>query len=370
MKTIFFLLQKEFLQIFRNKTMLPIIFVLPLVQLIILVNAATLEMKNIDVLVVDQDNSVSSRELISHFTGSPFFTVFRNPVNNAYAWLEADRADMAIIIPHGFERKMVRENSGNIQFLINAINGTTAGVSNNYAAGIVADFSRNISTELQLVNPGLGLRKINVIPQYWYNPTLNYKNFMVPAVLVILVTMIGMFLASLNLVREKETGTMEQINVTPVKKVQFIIAKLLPFWVIALFELAIGLTIGKLLFQIPTLGSLGLLFFSAGIYMLVILGFGLLISTMVHTQQQAMLIAFFFMLIFILMSGVFTSVETMPEWARKLNFINPVAHFMSLTRMVLLKGSELKHVYHTQIILFIYGGLVLSLATMRYRKTV
>jgi len=370
MRTIIFLLQKEFLQIFRNKTMLPIMFVVPLVQLIILVNAATLEMKNIDVLIVDQDNSVSSRGLVSHFAGSPFFTVFRNPINDAYQWLENDKADMAIVIPNGFERRLFRENNSDIQFLINAINGATAGISNNYATGIVAGYSENISTDLQMVNAGTGIKKISIIPQYWYNPTLNYKNFMVPAVLVILVTMIGMFLTSLNLVREKETGTMEQINVTPIKKSQFIIAKLVPFWLIALFELAIGLTIGKLLFHIPTVGSIGLLFFSAGIYLLVILGFGLLISTMVQTQQQAMLIAFFFMLVFILMSGVFTSVETMPEWARKLNFINPVAHFMSLTRMVLLKGSELKHVFHTQIILFVYGLLVLSLATVRYRKTV
>jgi ABC-2 type transport system permease protein len=186
---------------------------------------------------------------------------------------------------------------------------------------------------------------------------------------VIIVTLIGMLLTALNLVREKEMGTTEQINVTPIRKYQFIMAKLLPFMIIALFELAFGLVLGRLLFGLPMVGSLGLLFLFTCIYLLVVLGIGLFLSTISQTQQQLMFMAFFFMITFILMSGIFTPADSMPPWAQKINLLNPVAYFMKVIRMILLKGSGFGDITREFYSLCIYATLILTLAITNYRKT-
>jgi ABC-2 type transport system permease protein len=191
---------------------------------------------------------------------------------------------------------------------------------------------------------------------------------MVPGILIVLVTMIGAFLSAMNVVREKEIGTIEQLNVTPIRKYQFIIGKLLPFLVIALFELAFGLVIARVLFDIPMLGSLPLIFALATVYMLVVLGIGLLISTFTDTQQQAMFLAWFFMVVFILMSGLFTPIESMPPWAQELTRLNPVAYFIKIMRRVLLKGAGYESVVNEFVALVLYAIIVLSLAVRQYRK--
>jgi ABC-2 type transport system permease protein len=191
---------------------------------------------------------------------------------------------------------------------------------------------------------------------------------MVPGILAILLTIIGMFLASLNLVREKEMGTIEQINVTPIRKYQFIIGKLVPFWIIAIFELAFGLGIGKLLFNIPVEGSLILLFAYAALYLVAVLGMGLLISTLSQTQQQAQFLNFFVLVTFVMMSGIFTPAESMPHWAQDLNIINPLAYFMRVIRMILLKGSEFRDVAGDFLAIAVMAVVLTALATWRYRK--
>ena len=213
-----------------------------------------------------------------------------------------------------------------------------------------------------------GLKNIQTDYSYWYNPKLNYKTYMVPGILVLLVTIIGLLLSGMNIVREKEIGTIEQINVTPIRKIQFIAGKLAPFWIIALFELAFGLSIGKLLFDIPMVGNLWLIFLSGGIYLFVILSVGLLVSTVTHTQQQAMLVSFFFMVVFILMSGLFTSIESMPVWAQKIDRLNPLMYFIRIMRMVLLKGSTFTDISRDLYSLGIFAVIMSSLAVMRYRK--
>lgn len=372
MRTILFIIQKEFIQIKRNRSMLPVIFVLPLVQLIILVNAATLEMKHINMIVVDKDLSSTSRQLAQKFSGSPFFVVNESSfsLEGAEQQLKKDKVDVILNIPSRFERNLVKENKADVQIIVNAINGTTGGLTNAYVSMIIADFNKSVLTRWTGVSPkGLSpIQNIVVTTSFWYNPQLNYKIFMVPAVLVLLVTLIGMFLAALNLVREKELGTIEQINVTPIQKYQFIAGKLIPFWFIGLFELAFGLTIGRFIFHIPMIGSLWLVFGVASIYLLVILGFGLFVSTITDTQQQAMFVSYFFILIFVMMSGIFTAVETMPDWAQKLNYINPIAYFMRMIRMILLKGSGLHDVWNDVVCLMVYATLILSLAVWRYRK--
>ncbi len=372
MRRILFIIQKEFIQIFRDRTMLPIIFIMPIVQLIVLVHAATLEMKKIDMVVVDQDLSSTSRRLISKFDGSPFFQIKGSTfsIQEAENEITTDRADIVIVIPPDFEKELFKENKSKLQLQINAINATVAGLTNAYASSVIADFNRNIITEnINYIQPSLR-KSIAINTSYWYNPELNYKIYMLPGILVILVTIIGMFLAALNIVREKEMGTIEQINVTPIVKYQFIFGKLFPFWVIAMFELAFGLTVGKILFGIPMVGSLWLLFGFTAVYLIVALGLGLFVSTLSDTQQQVMFLMFFFMLTFVLLSGIFTPVESMPEWAQKVNKINPYAYFMRVIRMILLKGSGFWDISKEFFSLLIYGTIILSLAVWRYRKTV
>jgi ABC-2 type transport system permease protein len=354
--------------------MIPIIFVMPLVQLIILVHAATMEMKNIDIAVVDMDLSESSRKLTNKFEASPFFNLTGTTfsLEEAQNAIISDKADMILVIPQNFEQNIVREKSGKLQLLVNSINGTVAGIGSAYAQSIIMDFNKNIAVDFLDTETMVAIsqqKSVNIFYQYWYNPELNYKTYMVPGILVLLVTIIGMFLSSMNLVREKEIGTIEQINVTPIRKYQFIIGKLFPFWVIALFDLAFGLALGKLLFDIPFVGSIGLVFLVASVYLLVVLGFGLLLSTISDTQQQAMFISWFFLMIFVLMSGLFTATESMPKWAQNLNYINPIAYFIKIIRMILLKGSVLQDIIKDLLILAGYGITVLSLAIVRYRKT-
>ncbi len=351
--------------------MLPIIIIVPVVQLIILVHAATMEMKHIELYVVDKDLSASSKKLINKFSGSPFFIIsdIGFSINEAESAMKKNKTDVILNIPPDFERSLLSGNSSDLQLLIDGINGMKAGLINAYASAVITGFSNQIFKEQgmeALVNTGM--KTINTKYSFWYNTMLNFKFYMVPGILVILVSMIGLFLTALNIVREKETGTIEQINVTPVKKYQLLAGKLVPFWIIALFELGFGLILGKILFKIPVEGSIVLLFSFAGVFLLAVLGIGLLISTMANTQQQVMFMVFFFMLTFILMSGIFTPEESMPYWAQKVNLLNPFSYFMRVIRMILLKGSGFKDILRDFTAITIYSILILSTAIWRYRK--
>ena len=370
MRILLSILRKEFIQIFRNRVMLPFIFVVPIIQMVVLVFAANLEMKELRIFTIDKDLSESSRKLRSEFTASPFFRDKGTGLSlkDGEEMLLSDKADLILVFNKGFEENLRKESFSSIQLLINAINSSKAGLVNAYSEAIIRDFNQDIRLEW-LGIPALDMPgNINISYTYWYNPELNYKIYMLPAILVILVTIIGMFLTAMNLVREKEMGTAEQINVTPIRKFHFIIGKLMPFWVIALFELGFGLTIGKFFFHLPILGNLAVLFGFASVYLLAVLGFGLLLSTFSDTQQQVMFLAFFFMLTFVLMSGIFTPVESMPEWAQKVNIVNPFAYFMRVIRMILLKGSGFHDIRREFISMLLFAICILSLSVWRYRK--
>jgi len=370
MKTILALIRKEFLQIFRNRAMLPIIFGIPIVQLLILVNAATFDLKHIPMHVVDRDYSGTSRELTAMFTGSPFFTVesVSVSVQSADDALLSGRADVVLYITDGLERSLMRDGTADLPVTVNGINSNSAGLIMSYMTSIITDYNMSHAGKVwpaaRYANGGI----IQTHTSFWYNAGLTYSNYMVPGILVLLITIITMFLSSMNIVREKETGTLEQLNVTPVKKYQFIAGKLIPIWILGLCELAFGLSVGLVLFHVPVAGSLPLVFGMAAVYLIVILAFGLLISTVNNTQQQAMFVSFFFMIIFILMSGLFTPLESIPGWARAVNFLNPVKYFITIMRAVLLKGSGFTDIHREFFILLVYGCVLLALAVWRYRK--
>lgn len=372
MKTIGYIIQKEFKQIFRNKGMLPIIFVLPLIQLIILSNAATFEIKNIKFSYIDHDNTSFSRALIDKFDASTYFNViadFPSEKIASSAMLKGE-VDVILEIPSNFERDLMKDKKTNLSVIINAIDGATAGVENVYINQIVQKFNRNAQAKLMQPSDVVNKPKnISSITSFWFNETLNYKTFMVPGILVLLVTMITLFLAGMNIVREKEVGTLEQINVTPIKKHEFIIGKLFPFWVIGMGLLTIGLIIAKVLFNVPIVGSIALMYLYNSIYILVILGMGLFISNFTDTQQQAMFISWFFVVIFILMSGLFTPIESMPKWAQNLTEFNPIKYFVEVMRMVMLKGADIHDISPQLLKTLGYAFLMNGLAVWSYKKT-
>jgi len=368
MRTIAFIIRKEFIQLFRNKVMVRIIFVLPLIQLVILSYTATFEIKVIRLHVVDFDRSQTARDLIGHFSGSPFYKIAGYSSSNRLG--EQDilngKAQQVISIPPNFEKDLNTTGQAKVQVITNAIDGAAAALMNAYTLSIIQDYNINLlveSTGLQAGEP------IRTTWSFWYNPELNYKNYMVPGILVLLVTIISMFLSGMNMVKEKEMGTIEQINVTPIKKYQFIIGKLLPYWIVALVELTFELILARFLFNIPILGSVWLIFLVASVYLLVTLGLALLISTKTNTQQQTMFLSWFFLVIFILMSGLFTSVDSMPQWASVINWFNPIAYFVEVIRMIMLKGSGFMDIAHNLLYLGIYAITALSVAVWQYRKT-
>ena len=343
----------------------------PIIQMLVLVFAATFDMKKIDMVVVDKDLSQTSRELIAKFDAIPFYHIKLAVPDETSGedLLLRDKADVVLVIPANFERNLIRNDKSKLQFLTNAIEGNSAQLIFAYSSQIIAGFNKNLIAEWKGIPEFTPPTEVKISENYWYNSELEYKWYMAPGILAILVTVIGMFMSGMNLVREKEIGTIEQLNVTPVKKYQFIVGKLVPFWIIALFDLAFGLLIARLVFDLPIVGSLWLLFSFAGVYLVGVLGFGLFVSTITNTQQQVMFVSFFFMMLFILMGGIFTPMESMPQWAQTVNLANPISYFMKIMRNIILKGSGFFDLLEEFISLAILGSIFLSLAIWRYRKT-
>lgn len=372
MRTLKFLLQKEFRQIFRNKALLPLIFVMPVVQLLVLPLAADYEVKNISVTVVDHDHSDYSRKLISEIGASGYFrlTGYKAGFKEAFRDLEEDRSDLILEIPRGFERNLIRENEQQLLIAVNAINGVKAGLGGTYLNRIIADYNTGIRLEWIDFPKFSPMPAIEVTTSDWFNPSMNYRFYMVPGILALLVTMISAYMCSLNIVKEKEAGTIEQINVTPVRKYQFILGKLIPFWVIGMLVFSIGLfIIGRLVYGIVPLGNLFLLYGYLSIYLVALLGLGLLISTYSETQQQAMSVAFFFMMVFILMSGLFTPIESMPQWAYVITRLSPVTYFIEVMRMIVLKGSGFREIQYHFVVMAGFALILNGWAILNYKKT-
>lgn len=371
MRTVLFLLQKEFKQIFRNRSILIMIMVMPVVQLIILPQAADYEVKNINLSVVDHDHSSYSEQLIHKITASGYFKLisYNGSFNESYPFIEADKADLVLEIPSHFERNLVKEEEQKLFIAVNAINGTKANLGGAYLGAIIRNFNSDIRMELLVPAKTNPVPVIEIASMNWFNSTLSYKVFMVPGILAILVTMIGGFLSALNIVKEKEIGTIEQINVTPIKKYQFILGKLIPFWILGNVVFGLGLFVSWAIYRIVPQGNLGVMFLFVGVYLLAILGFGLLVSTICDTQQQAMFIMFFFMMIFILMGGLFTSIDSMPDWAQTITRFNPVSYLIRVMRMIILKGSALKDVLPQLGIIAAFAVGLNTWAILNYRKT-
>ncbi|MFL5383282.1 MAG: ABC transporter permease [Longimicrobiaceae bacterium] len=376
MRTLRFLLRKEFLQIRRDPAIMRMLVVMPLVQLLLLGNAATFEIRSSRMYVVDEDHSPASRGLVSRLAASGRFEIAGASPSMALANRALLHREVSSIlhVPARFERGLAREGSAPVQLVFNAEDGAAAGILRTWAARIIAAYSAELSEEIRPAMataagaPARGAGRIDVRARGWFNPGLDYQAYMVPGILVLLVTMVATALGSMNIVREKELGTLEQLNVTPVTRAEFIASKLIPFWVIGLAVLAFGLTVARIVFDIPMRGNLALVFLGAAVYLLVALSIGLWISTIVETQQQAMFVTFAINMVYMLMSGLFTPILSMPRWAQWIAQLSPVKHFIVVMRAVLVKGAGLGAVLLPLAILAAYAALVLTLAVRQYSK--
>jgi len=371
MKTLFFLLEKEFRQLLRNRQLLRTLIIAPVIQLILLPLAADYSVKNISIAVVDNDHSTFSQKLIAKITASGHFklTGYTASYKDALSMVEQEKADLALQIPVNFERGLVRENSQKLYVAINAIEGTKANLGGAYLSTIIKDFNEDIRLNWQKVPTADDAPQISVASSNWYNPYMNYKLYIVPAILVTLVTAMAAMQSAFNIVQEKESGTIEQINVTPIKKHIFIIGKLIPFLVLGIVIFTIGLIVGRLLYGVIPVGNLAVLYASLIVYLFSMLGLGLLVSTYSSTQMQAMSLSFFFINIFNMMSGAFSSVDSMPAWAQTIVMTFPPSHFIKIMRMVVLKGSGFSDIAYHLAAMAVIGLVLNTWAVLNYRKT-
>lgn len=370
MRTLRFLLEKEFRQVFRNPAILRMMFIMPVIQLILLPLAANYEVKHVYVTVVDHDRSNYTRQLVEKIRASRNFilTGYHQSYNAALRQVELDEADIVLEFPAQFERNLVRLNEAPVFLAVNAINGAKGNIGASYLQQMIQSFNRDIRLNWVRMPRFNNEPRIEITESNWFNVHMNYQRFMVPGILVILLTMVGAFLTALNIVREKEVGTIEQINVTPIRKQYFILGKLIPFWVMGQVVLTIGLLIARIVYGVSPAGNIGLIYLFSSVYLLAVLGLGLLISTAVQTQQQAMLVAFFLMMVFILLGGLYTSIESMPQWAQWITRVNPVSYFIDVIRMVVLKGSTLRDIVPHLGITAIFALALNTWAIISYHK--
>jgi ABC-2 type transport system permease protein len=336
--------------------------------------AADLEIKNINVSIVDSDHSEYSKRLVNKITASKYFTLKDTPATWSQAMenIETGNSDVILEIPYGFENSVVKGNMLKTLISVNTVNGTKGLIGSSYLSMTVRDF-----TETLLGENGIILSKkaavegpvVEVNTHTLFNPEMEYKIFMIPALMVMLLTLISGFFPAINIVSEKETGTIEQINVSPVRKIMFIFSKLIPYWVIGFAVLTICFTIAYLVYGLIPAGSFVTLYIIAMIYTLAISGLGLVISNYSDTMQQSMFIMFFFIIVFVLMSGLFTPVRSMPQWAQNLTVFNPLKYFIQAMRNIYMKGNGFGEITEQAVALLFFAAGLNIWAVLSYRKT-
>jgi len=366
-----YLIEKEFKQIRRNTFIPRLIVMMPLVAMIVFPYAANFDVKNINLSIIDNDKSSYSQELIQKVQSSGYFRIsdVSGTYEEALKSVEADRSDVILEIPLNFERDLVRNKVADLMISANAVNGNKGGLGSAYLTNIIMDFNNEIRIDLmQLVNK-VSVPAMELVPLYRYNPTLKYEVFMVPALLVMILAMITGFLPTLNIVTEKQSGTIEQMNVTPVKKWTFILSKLIPYWLIGYLVLTLAMGIALFYWNLKPLGSILTIYLFTSLFIVAFSGFGLVISNYATTVQQAILMMFFFMLTFIFLSGLYTPVENMPGWAQMISNISPLKYLMQVFRLVYLKGSSFGDLHRQFFALISFATLFYTWAILSYRKT-
>lgn len=365
MRTFQVLLQKEFLQIRRNPFLPRLIIAFPLLVMLIMPLIMTMDVRNVDVAVVDLDRSTASRRIASHIGASEYLSLAgtTSEFDLAMKKLEAGTVDVIVEIPADFERNLAVATPKRIGITANAVNATKGSMGMQY---LVQTIARTLSELRNEKNPVETAELITV--QNRFNPTLNYRHYMIPALMIILFILICGFLPALSIVGEKESGTIEQINVTPVGRLTFTLAKLLPYWLIGLFVATVAMCVAWLVYGLAPAGSVGVIYLGAMLFILTISGLSLTIANFSETMQQTMFVMLFFIMIFMLMSGLLTPIDSMPGWAQKITFILPPRYFIEILRSVYLKGTPLAELWGNYVALGIFAISFNTLAAITYKK--
>ncbi|MDL2308477.1 ABC transporter permease [Bacteroidales bacterium OttesenSCG-928-B11] len=365
-----YLLEKEIKLFFRNPFLPKLVALLPFIALAIFPLVANLDIKDLKIAVIDQDKSPYSRQLVEKVLSSPYFQLSGNFTNYAEAQrsVEDDRSDLIMEIPAYFERDLVKEGNVQVFVAINAVDGMKGGMGGSYLTGILTDFNNNIRAEWIQTPSRLSTPHINVFSAFRFNPTLRYIYFMIPALIVMILAMFSGFLPALNIVEEKENGTIEQMNVTPVKKSTFILSKLIPYWVIGFLIVNVCVLVAWLFYGFWLRGSLLTLYPFTIIFTFTFCGLGLVVSNYANALQQAMIIMFFFITTFIFLSGLFTPFDNMPQWAQVIGNISPLKYIIQVTRMVYLKGAVFTEMLPQFAALCLQAVFFNGWAILSYRK--
>lgn len=366
-----YLLEKEFKQFFRNNFLPRLVIVFPLATLSVFPIVATFDVENINLSIINYDKSSFSQELTQKIQSSGYFRItnIAENYNSALASIESDESDVILEIPINFEKSLLQERHADLMISANAVTGTKGGLGSAYLATIINDYGSHIRSEILQTNEKLITPSFDIVPLYKYNTSLLYEVYMVPAIMVMVLAMVSGFLPALNIVSEKENGTIEQMNVTPVTRLTFILSKLIPYWIIGYVVLTICMLIARFVWNLLPVGSFLTIYFFVTIFILAFSGFGLVISNYAATVQQAMFMMFFFVLTFIFMSGLYTPVENMPNWAQLLSNISPLKYIIQVLRMVYLKGSGIFELMPQFIALSGFAILFNGWAVISYRKT-
>ncbi|MBZ0269588.1 ABC transporter permease [bacterium] len=375
MREILVFVRKEFRQVFRDTAMVRIIFVVSTVQLFVFAYATNTDLRNVRFAVLDGDRTEASRDLVAAFRATREFVP--GPVahdgDELEAFLLEGRAELALRIPQGYARDLLRGDTPAVAVTVDGTNSSRAGRAAGYAGTIIRAETARSAAERGLVIPGsegapAAGPRIEGVTRFFYNPELESRYYMVPAILVLLVSVISSLLTGMSVVREREIGTLDQLLVSPLTPAQIIAGKTIPFAVISFVQFFFSTALAILAFRLPLAGSVPVLLLGGIVYLLVTLGVGLLASTVSSTQQQAMFAVWFFLVFGILMSGFFYPIENMPPWARELTRINPLRYMMNIVRGVFLKGAGFGDLRGDLAMLTALGLAVFSAAAIRFRK--
>jgi len=366
-----FLVEKEFKQMMRNGFLPRLIIMFPLISLLVFPLAADFEIKGIHLVAVDNDHSAYSRRLVDKVVSSGWFTLTKveGAYDDAIRLVELGKADIILELPPHFERDLVREGTAAVMISADTVNGTKGGLGSAYLSGIIADFANEIRGELITGTQDPAVPTYAIIPRYRYNPHLKYPISMVPALMVMVLSMLAGFLPALNIVAEKESGTIEQMNVTPVRKFDFILSKLIPYWCAGFISLSICFIVARVFYGLLPAGNLATIYVFATVFVLAMSGFGLVISNYASSMQQAMFMMFFFVITFILMSGLYTPIAGMPGWAQMLSNFSPLKYFIRVMRLVYLKGSGFSDLSASFAALSGFAVFFNTWAVISYRKS-
>lgn len=366
-----YLLEKEFLQIKRNKALPRMVVVLPFVALALFPLVANFEIKNVNLAVVDHDHSTYSARLIQKINSSGNFRLVNLPhhYEEALEDVEQDRADIILEIPADFEKDLIREGNSKVMISANTVNGMKGGLGSGYLISIINDFAGELRDRFLPHGNAPAIPKAEIVPHYSFNPLLEYKYTMIPAIMMMMLAMIVGFLPALNIVGEKEKGTIEQMNVTPVNRMVIILSKLIPYWIMGFIVLTICFLVAWLFYGMIAVGSYALIYLYAAVFTLAFSGFGLMISNYASTIQQGMFIMFFFVISFIFLSGLYTPVSSMPQWTQVVSYFSPLRYMVEVLRSVFLKGSGFNDLLMHFAALCGFAVFFNGWAVLSYRKS-